>query len=71
MHYLITAALTLTLPASPAVRDVVQITDLSASRAVIVNPSGQLIRGQSGNLDLNMTSVRFALIYAGASKGWI
>lgn len=71
VHYLITAALTLTLPASPAVRDVVQITDLSASLAVIVNPSGQLIRGQSGNLVLNMPAVKFALIYAGAAKGWV
>ena len=71
VHYLITAALTLTLPASPAVRDVVQITDLSGSYQAIVNPNGQLIRGQSGNLTLNAPVARFSLIYSGALKGWI
>lgn len=71
VHYVLTAAVTLTLPASPAVRDVVQITDLSGSYQAIVNPNGQLIRGQSGNLTLNAPVARFSLIYSGASKGWI
>ena len=71
VHYVLTAAVTLTLPASPAVRDVVQITDLSGSYQAIVNPNGQLIRGQSGNLTLNMRVARVALVYSGASKGWI
>ena len=56
---------------APAVRDVVQITDLSGSYQAIVNPNGQLIRGQSGNLTLNMRAARVALVYSGASKGWI
>ncbi len=71
VHYLITAALTLTLPASPAVRDVVQITDLSGSFTAVINPNGQLIRGQSGSLTLNMRAARVALVYSGALKGWI
>ena len=71
VHYVLTAAVTLTLPASPAVRDVVQITDMSGSFAAVINPNGQLIRGQSGNLTLNMRAARVALVYSGASKGWI
>lgn len=70
-HYVLTAALTLTLPANPALRDVVQITDLSGSRAAVINPSGQLVRGASGSVVLNMGVARAALIFSGNDKGWI
>ena len=51
--------------------DLLQITDLSGSFTAVINPNGQLIRGQSGNLTLNMRVARVALVYSGASKGWI
>ena len=70
-HYIFTASLTLTLPASPVVRDMVQITDLSASNTAVINPNGALIRGNSGNLVINIPNARFELVYSGATKGWV
>lgn len=71
MHYVITAALTLTLPSSPALRDIVQITDLSMSMAVMVDPGDKKISGATGQMKLNMPRVRVQLIYSGEEKGWI
>ncbi len=71
MHYVITAALTLTLPASPALRDIVQITDLSMSMEVMVDPGEKKISGTTGQMKLNVPRVRVQLIYAGEEKGWI
>lgn len=70
-HYVLTAALTLTLPANPAVRDLVQVTDLSGSLSAIVQPGAELIRGHSGAMTLDLGSARFSLIYSGATKGWV
>ncbi len=71
MHYVITAALTLTLPASPALRDIVQITDLSMSMTVMVDPGSKKISGTTGQMKLNVPRVRVQLIYSGEEKGWI
>lgn len=71
VHYVIEAPLTLTLPPAPASRDVVQITDLSASSAAVVDPGASLIRGASGALVLDARTSRFSLIFAGPEKGWI
>lgn len=71
MHYVITAALTLTLPAAPALRDVVQITDLSDSFSVQIDPVGNKIRGANGVMKINAKRVKFSLIYSGPEKGWV
>lgn len=71
MHYVITAALTLTLPAAPALRDVVQITDLSDSFSVQIDPVGNKIRGANGVMKINARRVKFSLIYSGPDKGWV
>lgn len=70
-HYVLTAACTLTLPASPAVRDVVQVTDLSDSLGVVIDPNGAPVRGEYGALILNVQRVRAAFIYSGSTKGWV
>ena len=71
VHYVLGAALTLTMPAEPAVRDVVQVTDLSGSRSAVIATAGKLIRGVAGPLVLDMPSVRLSLVYSGSEKGWI
>ena len=71
LHYLITASLTLTLPAGPQVGAAVQFTDMSGSRTCIINPNGRLIRGVSGNMILNSAGAAALLVDSGAAKGWI
>jgi hypothetical protein len=71
MHYVIEAALTLTLPAAPALSDVVQITDLSDSMAVAIHPNGALIRGASGVMTLDVLRAAGSLVYSGSAKGWV
>lgn len=70
-HYIITASLTLTLPPSPSVNDVVQFTDLSLTNASIVDPGANKIRGQSGTMTLNTKYADAMLKYSGSTNGWI
>ena len=70
MHYVFMTGSLLTLPASPAPRDIVQITDLSQSRNARIDPQGKKIRGQSGVLRLEMLRARFSLIYLDETTGW-
>ncbi len=70
MHYVFRAGALLTLPASPAPRDIVQITDLSQSRNARIDPQGKKIRGQTGVMRLEMLRARFSLIYLDDETGW-
>ena len=71
VHYIFTAALTLTLPAAPALRDVVQFTDLSGTQACYINPNGALARGDAGSLLLDVPNACASLTYSGPQKGWV
>ncbi len=70
MHYVFKAPALLTLPASPAPRDIVQVTDLSQSRNARIDPQGKKIRGQTGVMRLEMLRARFSLIYLDEEEGW-
>ncbi len=70
MHYVFRAPALLTLPASPAPRDIVQVTDLSQSRNARIDPQGKKIRGQTGVMRLEMLRARFSLIYLDEEEGW-
>ena len=71
LHYLITAPLTLTLPASPAVRDTVRFTNLTGLTTTVINPNGQLIRGVAGAMNVDYVNAAATLTYSGATKGWV
>lgn len=71
VHYVFGAALTLTLPTSPSVLDVVEFTDLSGSGTAQINPGSLLIRGIAGSMVLNTDRAEARLTYSGAEKGWI
>ena len=71
MHYLITAPLTLTLPASPTVRDTVRFTNLTGLVSTVIDPNGALIRGVAGAMNLDFVTAAATLTYSGATKGWV
>ena len=69
--YVLTADLTLTLPASPANGDSIKISNLSGVATCILGRNGSLIMGAASDLTLDTPSASFELIYSGATKGWV
>ena len=69
--YVLTADLTLTLPASPANGDSIKISNLSGVATCILGRNGSLIMGVAADLTLDTPSASFELIYSGATKGWV
>lgn len=74
-RYFVTSAsaLTLTLPASPALNDEIQIVDASGNAStynITVARNGNLINGNAGNLIIDNNGGWYTLLYTGATYGW-
>ena len=74
-RYFVTSAsaLTLTLPASPALNDEIQILDASGNAStynITVARNGRLINGNAGNLIIDNNGGWYTLLYTGATYGW-
>ena len=68
------AAVTLTLPSSPAAGDYIKISNLSTltTNVVAQAASGERIMGTAANLTLDNATASFQLIYSGVSDpGWV
>jgi hypothetical protein len=68
--YVITADLTLTLPASPTAGDWVGFSNRSGVTTVIIARNGSNIMSLAENMTLDTTQARGVLIYADATRGW-
>jgi hypothetical protein len=74
-RYFVTSAsaLTLTLPASPALNDEIQIVDASGNAStynITVARNGNNINGGTGNLIIDNNGGWYTLLYTGATYGW-
>lgn len=74
-RYFVTSAsaLTLTLPASPALNDEIQIVDASGNAStynITVARNGRLINGNAGNLIIDNNGGWYTLLYTGSTYGW-
>jgi hypothetical protein len=74
-RYFVTSssALTLTLPASPAVNDQIEIFDASGNAEtynITVARNAKLINGNAGNLIIDTDGGWYILLYTGTSYGW-
>ena len=70
----INAAVTITLPASPAVGNEVTIIDsgnFAASNNITVGRNGSNINGAASDLVINTNSAAFTLVYANTARGWV
>lgn len=69
--YVLTANLTLTLPASPAVGDSVKISNLSQVQTCVVARNGESILGSASDLVLDNQYSSFEMVFTGLVKGWV
>lgn len=66
-------AVTVTLPASPAVGDVVRFFDLRKtfdSNALTIARNSKLIQGDSADMTVDSEGAAFDLVYSGDTYGW-
>ena len=69
--YVLTASLTLTLPASPAVGDTVKVSNLSGTTTCVVARNGSNIQGLAEDLTIDSLNAALELVYADATRGWV
>jgi len=69
--YVLTAELTLTLPASPENGDSIKISNLSGVATCVLGANGNNIMATSGDLTLDDATKSFELIYTDATNGWV
>ena len=74
-RYFVTSAsaLTLTLPASPALNDEIQVIDASGNAStynITIARNGNLINGTAGNLIIDNNGGWYSLVYTGNTYGW-
>ena len=68
------AAVTVTLPASPSAGNIVQLTDYAgtwATNNVTVGRNSSNINGAAANYTLNINRESVALVYLDATQGWV
>jgi hypothetical protein len=68
------AAITVTLPASPSAGNIVQLTDYAGTwvtNNVTVAPNGAKINGGSGGFSATTVRESIALVYIDATQGWL
>ncbi len=69
--YVLTANLTLTLPANPQVGDSVKVSNRSGVATCVLGANNKKIMGAAANLTLDTASASFELIYSGVDQGWV
>jgi hypothetical protein len=69
--YVLTASLTLTLPASPSAGDSIKIANFSNVASCIIGRNSSNIMALAEDLTLNDTTARITLIYTDATRGWV
>lgn len=69
--YVLTASLTLILPASPAAGDWVAIQNSSGTTTAIIARNGSNIMSLAEDLTLDTNFVSLQLVYVDATRGWV
>lgn len=69
--YILTASLTLTLPATPAAGDWVVVQNSSGTTTAVIGRNGSNIMSLTENMTLDTLNVAVKLVYADATRGWV
>jgi hypothetical protein len=73
-RYFCAGGITVTLPASPNLGDMVHIIDYNGSFAasnLTVNPGANKIMRQATTMTVSTTGAAFTMVWSGASNGWL
>jgi hypothetical protein len=70
-YYLITATLTLTLPASPTAGQFVAFSNISGTTTPVIARNALKIMALAEDLTLNSAQARGTLVYTDATNGWV
>lgn len=71
VHYIFSASLVLTLPASAEVGDTIKISDRSETTTSSILNNGLKIMGLLENLSMDLEGLSFTLVYTGTTHGWV
>jgi len=69
--YVLTANVTLTLPASPTNGDSIKVSNRSGVATCVIARNGENIMGSASDLTIDKLNSGFELIYAGSAQGWV
>ncbi len=69
--YILTASLTLTLPASPTAGDWVKVSNRSGTVTAVIGRNAQNIMGLAEDMTINTLNKGFILVFADATRGWV
>lgn len=70
-NYIATASLTLTLPATPTVGDVVGFQNSSNTTTCVIGRNGTNIMSLAENMTVDQLNHAFVLQYVDATRGWV
>lgn len=69
-YYLDSDGVTLTLPASPSVGDIVGVSETAGGETSVIGRNSSKIMGLDSEMTIDTAYAKATLIYTGASKGW-
>jgi hypothetical protein len=69
--YVLTASLTLTLPASPSAGNTVAVSNMSGAITAVIGRNSQPIMALAEDLTVDLDGAGFTLVYADATRGWV
>jgi hypothetical protein len=69
--YVLTASLTLTLPATPSAGDTVAVSNRSGTTTATVARNGQNIMGLAEDMTIDVLNLPLTLVFADAASGWV
>jgi hypothetical protein len=69
--YVLTASLTLTLPASPSAGNTVTVSNMSGAITATIARNSQPIMALAEDLTIDLDGAGFTLVYADATRGWV
>ncbi len=69
--YVLTASLTLTLPASPSAGDWVAIQNSSGTATAVIGRNSSNIMSLAEDMTIDNTTASLTLVYADATRGWV
>lgn len=68
--YILTATLTITLPATPSIGDYIGVSNQSGGVDCVVARNGEKIMNLAENMTIDVVNAGFLLYYTGTTRGW-